>query len=507
MTPDRGSPLSRLLAKNMAYNFVGAIVPAFFALALLPVLTRGMGAEAFGILALSWLVFTYLTDIGLGRAVTKFVADAAARDDGRALPAVVATSVTVQSLAGLALGGALALAVWLGADALVVVPPELRAETRVSFMLVAAAVPFVLLASAYRGVLEAAQRFDLVNAVRVPSSVANYALPAAGVVAGWGLVPIVALLLAARVATAAAFLWAAVRAEPRAKVMPRIHAGYLQPMLVFGGWVTLGMILTPFLTYADRIFLAGLADAGAVGYYVPPAEVVMRMLIIPASLVATLFPALSAMSAVKRPTETAIWQGMKYVTLLVAVPVAGVIAVGEPGLVLWLGEEFGRAAAPVLPVLAVGVAVLSPAYLPHVALQATGRADIPTRLYIMEIPIFVALLLVLVPAWGVVGAAVAWTARVAIDAALQTLAAARVGLITAHGGRAARVPQALGAAALAVAGGFAAAAVPGVWASGATLAGALGVSAAVVWRLALDRGERASIRGWLSLRPSVEGAR
>lgn len=506
MTPELGSGLTRLLARNMAHNFVGAVIPAFFALALLPVLTRGMGAAAFGVLALSWLVFTYLTDIGLGRAVTKFVADAAARDDGRALPAVVATSVSIQAVVGLALGGLLALAVWLGAGVLVAVPPELQAETRMAFLLVAAAVPFVLLASAYRGVLEAAQRFDLVNAVRVPSSVANYALPAACVAVGVGLVPIIALLLAARVATAAAFLWLAVRAEPRAKVLPRIHAGYVRPMVAFGGWVTLGMVLTPFLTYADRLFLAGLAGAGAVGYYVPPAEVVMRMLIIPASLVATLFPALSALSAVGRPTESAIWQGMKYVTVLVAVPVAAVIAVGEPGLVLWLGPEFGRAAAPVLPVLALGVVVLSPAYLPMIALQATGRADLPTRLYLLEIPVFVALLLVLVPAWGIVGAAAAWTGRVVLDAALQTLAAARVGLISARGARAARVPQALGAAALAVAGGFAATAAPGVWASAAVLVAALAVSGFVVWRLALEGAERAAVRAWFAARPRVEAA-
>jgi O-antigen/teichoic acid export membrane protein len=503
---EHGSALSRLLARNMAYNFVGTALPAVIAVALLPILTRGLGPERFGILALCWLVFTYLTDVGFGRATTKFVADAAARADERGLPAVVATSVAIQALAGLLVGAALGLLAWGGIDRLLDVSPALANETRVSFMLVAAGVPFVLLSSAYRGVLEAAQRFDHVNAVRVPSSIANYALPAMGVLAGLGLVPIVAALLAARIVTAAAFAWLAVRAEPRAAVLPRLHGGYLRPLLTFGGWVTLGSILTPFLAYGDRATLGALAGAEAVGYYAAPAEVVMRLLIIPGSLAATLFPALSALSAVREATEPTIWRGMKYVMLIVLVPVGLLVAAGEPALVLWLGEEVGRESATVLPVLALGVAVLSPAYMPMIALQATGRADIPARLYLLEIPFFVLLLIILIPAWGIVGAAAAWSIRVAIDAVLQCGAAARVGLITTAGARLARIPQAAAIGVFLVLGAFLAAASTGFWTTSLVLAATLAMAGTAVWAAALDADERRFVRAWLGAHSRVEQA-
>lgn len=505
MSPDPTdrSPLGRLLARNMAYNVAGALIPAAFAVALLPVLTRGLGPERFGILAISWLVFTYLTDVGLSRATTKFVADAAARADGAGLSAVVATSVALQAMGGLALGALLAAGAWSAGDRMLAVSPALALETRLSLALVAAAVPLVLVASAYRGVLEAAQRFDQVNAVRVPSSVANYALPAAGVAVGAGLVAIIAALVAARVATAVAYAWLAVRVEPRAAVMPRIHRAHLRPIITFGGWVTLGMVLTPFLVYGDRLALATLAGAAALGYYAAPAELVVRLLIIPASLVATLFPALSALSAVARPTEPAIWRGMKYVMLLVVAPIGVLIALGEPALTLWLGEEFGRESAAVLTILAVGVAIISPAYMPMIALQATGRADIPARLYLLELPVFVALLVILIPAWGIAGAAAAWTLRVALDAVLGCGAAARVGLISRAGGLEARMPQAVAASLVVLAGGFAAAIVDGVWATSLTLAASLAVAAALVWGVALDADERGVALGWL--RPGTVG--
>jgi O-antigen/teichoic acid export membrane protein len=371
-------------------------------------------------------------------------------------------------------------------------------------MLVAAGVPFVLLSSAYRGVLEAAQRFDHVNAVRVPSSIANYALPAIGVLSGLGLIPIVAALLVARILTAGAFAWLAVRAEPGAAVVPRLHRDYLRPLLTFGGWVTLGSILTPFLAYGDRATLGALAGAEAVGYYAAPAEVVMRLLIIPGSLAATLFPALSALSAVREATEPTIWRGMKYVMLIVLIPVVVLIAAGEPALVLWLGADVGRESANVLPVLAVGVAVLSPAYMPMIALQATGRADIPARLYLLEIPLFVGLLVVLIPLWGIVGAAAAWSIRVVLDAALQCAAAARIRLITAAGARSARMPQAAAVGLALVIGAFLAAATPGAWGTSLVLAAAMAVAGTAVWATALDPAERGFVRSWLSARAHLE---
>jgi O-antigen/teichoic acid export membrane protein len=496
--------MSRLLARNMAYNVVGTVIPAVFALALLPVLTRGLGAEQFGILALSWLVFTYLTDVGLSRATTKFVADAAVLDDERGLSAVVATSVAVQAVGGLLLGALLGAVAWSAGDRILSVSPGLAQETRIALLLTAAAVPFVLVASAYRGVLEAAQRFDQVNAVRVPSSVANYAFPAVGVLLGLGLVPIIASLLAARVVTAAAFAWLAIREEPGAAVIPRIHGSHLRPMLVFGGWLTLAMLLNPFLVYGDRIALAVLAGADAVGYYAAPAEVVMRLLIIPASLVATLFPALSALNAASRRTEPAIWRGMKYVMLMVVAPIGVIIALGEPALVVWVGAEFARESAVVLTILAAGVAIIAPAYVPIIALQAVGRADIPSRLYMLELPVFVALLLVLVPRYGIAGAAAAWTARVAMDAVLGTVAAARIGLIGWPGGRSARFPQAVAASLLVLAGAVAAAVVPGTLATLAALGAGLATGGLAGWRGALDARERALAMAWL--KPATEPA-
>jgi O-antigen/teichoic acid export membrane protein len=71
----------RLLARNTLFNFIGQGIPLLVGLVTIPLIVHGLGAERFGLLSLTWVVLGYFTifDLGLGRAATKYVADALAR--------------------------------------------------------------------------------------------------------------------------------------------------------------------------------------------------------------------------------------------------------------------------------------------------------------------------------------------------------------------------------------------------------------------------------------------
>jgi len=66
----------RLLTRNWGLNLAGQILPLGVAVAAMPYVIHGLGAERFGILSIAWtlLGFCGLLDLGLGRATTKFVA-------------------------------------------------------------------------------------------------------------------------------------------------------------------------------------------------------------------------------------------------------------------------------------------------------------------------------------------------------------------------------------------------------------------------------------------------
>jgi len=59
------------------WNLVGQGVPLILAVFTIPPLIKGLGIDRFGVLTLAWMVIGYfsLFDFGIGRALTKVVAE------------------------------------------------------------------------------------------------------------------------------------------------------------------------------------------------------------------------------------------------------------------------------------------------------------------------------------------------------------------------------------------------------------------------------------------------
>src|SRR5712691_9794893 len=116
------------VAHSTAYNILGQAVPLAVGVASMPIITRSLGDARFGLLALMWAIIGYfsLLDLGLGRATTKFVAEALAGQDARRAHDVAGFTAAAQTALG-ALGGAILAAVtpWMVTD-LLGVPADLR---------------------------------------------------------------------------------------------------------------------------------------------------------------------------------------------------------------------------------------------------------------------------------------------------------------------------------------------------------------------------------------------
>jgi O-antigen/teichoic acid export membrane protein len=71
-------PLVPSLLRSGALSLFTSALPLAVALAALPLLTRQLGTERLGLLALAWawLGYAALLDLGLGRALTRLVAAA-----------------------------------------------------------------------------------------------------------------------------------------------------------------------------------------------------------------------------------------------------------------------------------------------------------------------------------------------------------------------------------------------------------------------------------------------
>lgn len=418
-----------LLARNTLLNFIGQAVPLLVGVVTIPFIIRGLGTERFGLLSLAWVVLGYFAifDLGLGRATTKFVAEALGKGEEEQVPRLVWTAVTVQGVLGFI--GALVLAAItpLLVERILNIPLDLVGEAKATFYLLALSIPVVLVSSSFRGVLEAAQRFDLVNAVKIPSTALTFLLPLVGLLLGFHLPGIVALTLVSRLAALSALILLNLRVFPTLKKFSA-QSVLFPRLFTYGGWVTVTSIVGPILVYLDRFLIASLLSMAALAYYTAPYEAVTRLWIISGSLTMTLFPAFSALEGIgdRQRLGMLFARSVKYVLLTLGPIVLMLALFAEEILRIWLGSDFAMQSMMVLQILALGVLVNSLAHSPYALLQGVGRPDITAKFHLLELSFYVGIAWVLVSRLGIVGAATAWTLRVALDALLLFIASFKV---------------------------------------------------------------------------------
>jgi len=494
-SPASGVDARARVLRNGSINFAGAVAPLLIGVVAMPAIVRGLGVDRFGILSFAWAILGYFTlfDLGLGRATTMFAASMVGSGRTAELPRLAWTSLVLSVALGLV--GTTVLAVLTPAlvGRLLHLGPDLAVQTSLVFLLVAATLPAVLVSNTLRGVLEAHQRFGLVNMVTIPTSAAMFVLPVVGVAVGFELPGIVALLAASRVAAAVAFLCLCLVVVPAMRGERRVDRRIARPLLAYGGWVTLSNMVGSSLTYLDRFAIGAVLTSAAVGYYTAPYDTVTRLWVIPSSIVNALFPAVSASAARGEHATVKNLAGpsMKYLLLAVG-PVAVVLIVWAPEiLTIWLGADFARHSALVFRLLAAGVLINCVAFVPFSVLQAIGRADLPPKLYVVELVLYVPLLFVLLTRFGIAGAAAAWTTRVAIDCVAMSAACGAAFPMFWESLRSHRV---LGAAAAVVTVGTGAAVARGLVAGTipqiSAIAMLLAAFAAGSWTGLLDEAER-----------------
>lgn len=404
--------------RNAFANLFGQATPLLVALFALPLLTRRLGPDRFGVLTLAWSVLGYfsLFDLGLGRALTKLVAEKLSLGEEKVVPSLVWTSLILMSLLGLVA----TILVWAFADRLVHqvlrIPGPLQGESLYSFYLLAVSIPIVTATVGLRGVLEAAQRFDLINLVRVPLGAFTYLGPLAVLPFSRSLLYIVAVLLVGRVVACVVHLLLCFRVIPGLRSGQSVDRHALRPLLQFGSWITVSNIISPIMVSLDRFAIGAMISVTAVAYYTAPYEAVTKLWLIPAALTGVLFPAFAS-AWVLDPSRAArlFTQGVKYTLLLIYPATMVFVALGHEGIGFWLGQDYAQNSTRVLQWLALGVLFNCLAQIPSALIQAIGRPDITAKLHIVELPLYLGGLWWLIHARGIEGAAIAWTARCLAD--------------------------------------------------------------------------------------------
>lgn len=415
---DLGLTSGRLLAKNTAWNLAGQLLPMLVALITIPLLVRGLGLPRFGVLSIGWVVIGYfsLFDLGIGRALTQVVAQKLGAGEEASIPSLFWASLFLLFLLGLAASVfTCAISPWLVHKALKV-PLDLQPETLPAFYLLALSIPTVTVTAGLRGLLEALQKFRILNLIRIPMSVYSFASPLVVLPFSRSLVPVIGVLVGGRIIGLAAHLLVCFTVMPALRRKPAIEYSLMPLLVKTGSWMTVSNLLGPALIYSDRFVIGAVLSVSAVGYYTAPVDMLTRLWIIPAAFAGVLFPAF-ATTLVQEPGRAGLLllRGTKYVFIILFPLLLGVVAFAPEILQAWLGANFAQNGTGVLRWVATGMLMSCLAQLPFSMIQSAGRADVTAKLVLLELLPYVALTWYLTSLMGVTGAAVAWAGRVTLE--------------------------------------------------------------------------------------------
>jgi O-antigen/teichoic acid export membrane protein len=283
--------------------------------------------------------------------------------------------------------------------------------------LLAFSIPVVIITAGLRGILEAYQRFDLVNLVRIPLGVFTFLFPVIVLYFSNQLEAIVVVLVCLRVVILAIHIFMAKMVIGGLFKRFKFSNQYVYRMLGFGGWMTVTNIVGPMMVYLDRFVIASFLGMAAVAYYVTPYELITKLWVIPAGLVGVLFPIFAASTIKTRPLMVIyFWRSVRLIFLLLFPITLLVIVFADYGLKIWLTDSFAYESTLVLQILAIGVLLNSLSQVPFAFIQSIGRPDLTAKLHVVELPFYLILLWILMGEFGLVGAAIAWTVRIGFDA-------------------------------------------------------------------------------------------
>lgn len=410
------------LGKNVLWNFFGIAFPLGVALLLTPFLIKTLGLERFGLLTIIWSVIGYfsLFDFGLGRSLTQKIALSLSENNPQQIPILVKSGLVFTAKTGFV--GLILLFIssyHLGYISLHI-STNLRFDAMLSLLVTALGIPLTTIATGCRGILEGFENFKFVSICRLVSGIANYSFPVVSILLfGPSLVCIAMTLVIARFLLVLVYWFYINQLLPDDWITQKIDPDKTKELLQFGLWMSVSNIISPLMVYADRFMISAILGASMVAYYTVPFEIVTRLLIIPSAFTGVFFPRMTSLLRENVQEAGDLYRRALFTMLLIMIPICSfIILASYTGLNLWLGSDFAQHSWFILCLLSLGVLLNGIASIPFAMIQATGNAKLTAIFHLFEFCIYIPILIYCLYKWGIIGAAVAWVLRVAIDLVL-----------------------------------------------------------------------------------------
>jgi O-antigen/teichoic acid export membrane protein len=392
------------------------LYPAVLAIVLTPLILHYIGTDAYGIyaLAIAFVSILGLLEFGSGLALMKYMPEHIGRGDNKTAVEIMRAGLAFYGFLGL-LGMFTSAVVALFVESLFSVPVDLVASARLAFVLGGVAFALTVVMNVFGSVLGSLQRFDVTTRISITATTIASGVTVLLLISGLGLTgvmlgvvlrPALALILYARGGRAR---------MPEMRFTPKWNAKLMRPLISLSAYIFIGNISGMVLFQFDKFYLGVVSGVGLVAFYVVPGALAARLHAAAGSITSVALPTASELfSQGDRRRVQVLYRRATWLTALFLVSVATPAIVFAPNILdHWVGSTFKAKSTEPLQILIATYFVLGLSAAAYWITMAAGRPKSTGVFNFASAAINVGALFLLVPSFGIVGAAFAYLISVA----------------------------------------------------------------------------------------------
>jgi O-antigen/teichoic acid export membrane protein len=411
------------VVRNIVANWAGVAVNLVVAFLLSPFLVLSLGDRAYGlwVLVLSFTGYMGLLDTGLRVAIVKHTAEYNARGDSAGLNRTLLTGLTLYgSLSVVVMILAVIAAVFF--DRLFMVSPEEASLGRVLVLIAGLNVALSLPLGVLGGLLAGLQRFDLLNRATIIVLLARTASIVAAIAAGFHLIALGWIHIAAQVLTGIILIGTCRRQFPALDLSPRrLEWPTVRSLYGYSGYIMLNNVAMFLLFYSGEVLIGMFVGTAAVTPYAIARSLVQYLSTIIGSMTQVFHPYASDQH--ERGNAAAVSDALVIGTktsLLIALPIGVAYLIVGPAFVgLWMGHGYGQSTGLLLALLTVPQIVWLSQSTAGNILLGVGQHRVVTTVNLATGIVGIALGAGLAPTFGAAGVAVGIGLPVLVSQALM----------------------------------------------------------------------------------------
>lgn len=395
---------------NIAANTAGTVVNMVSGLIVMPYLIQTLGSGTYGLWILIGTMAGYfgILDLGVSAAVGRLVAAHRARGEHDSVNQVMSTSCLflLVAFAIVCVATALSLPVF---PRLFSVPASELLDARYALILVGVNLGLTFPAFVFSGFLWGHERFDLENAVRIPSLILRTVLSVTAVSAHMPLTSLGVIVFGTNTLGNLARMVMCFKLDPDLRITwSQVQRSRVREILSLGGWMNViswSRLLTPQIAPT----LIGMrVGSAAVTTFAVARQLVAYTNMFAVTATQVLAPrAVAAHATASVDDQVALFvQGGKFAYALSLLMCGGLICLGIP-FIHWWQHGTQDAAYPLLLVLALGETLPNSQLMTYSVLLGANRQRWIGLISMSEALISVPVIVVLLQGDGLFGASVA----------------------------------------------------------------------------------------------------